>query len=84
MPTRVVQVELHAQAADLAGRRRVELEIEESATTRDVLVRLGESWPALRDLLAVSVLATDSEYLRAETSVGGEGSLHLIPPVSGG
>jgi molybdopterin converting factor small subunit len=84
VPTRIVQVELHAQAADLAGRRRVDLELDDGATTRDVLDRLAALHPSLRDLLGISVLATDSEYLREGTSLDGTGSFHLIPPVSGG
>jgi hypothetical protein len=84
LKTRPVQVELHAQAADLAGRRRVALVVPPGATGGDVKRRLAETCPALAELLAVSVLASDHEYLRDESPAGAVDLFHLVPPVSGG
>ncbi len=84
MPTRPVRIELHAQAADMAGCRHVEVDLGAGATGADAKRALGDRHPALGELLAVSALATDHEYVRDTARVGDVDSLHLVPPVSGG
>ncbi len=84
MPTRHVQIELHAQAADVAGCRHVGVDLGAGATGADVKRALAERHPDLGALLAVSALATDREYVRDSATVGDAQSLHLVPPVSGG
>ena len=59
-----VIVKLHAQAADLAGTREAGIEIPAPATCGDVKRALATRHPDLEGLLASSVLASESEYLR--------------------
>ncbi len=84
MASRTVQVELHAQAADLAGLRTVDVPVDPGATAADVKRALADHHPSLRDLLGISALATDREYLRDGAPIDGAASFHLVPPVSGG
>lgn len=79
-----IVVELHAQAADLAGVSEAGVPATAGTTGADVKRSLAGRFPRLAGLLASSVLATDREYLLDEADVAGLDRLHLIPPVSGG
>ncbi|NNE43409.1 MAG: hypothetical protein HKN12_04315 [Gemmatimonadetes bacterium] len=84
MGTRQVSVELHARAMDLAGSRHAEVRIPDGATSAELKASLGEAYPGLREMLGVSVIATDEEYLAEGAGLGPGDRFHLIPPVSGG
>jgi hypothetical protein len=84
MNFRRITIELHAQAADLAGARTAGVDVGVEATCADVKRLLASGVPALAALVASSALATDREYLADHAIVGSEARLHLIPPVSGG
>jgi len=79
-----VIVRLHAQAADLAGRRESRAELAEASTCGDVKRALARLHPALEALVPSCALATDREYLADGTPVEDGAVLHLVPPVSGG
>ena len=84
MTVRHIRVDLHANAADLAGAAQCGVEVSPTATGADVKRALAVVHPRLEGLLASSVLATDREYLSDRAEIGNESRLHLIPPVSGG
>ena len=82
--SRTVTVELHARARDLAGRTAAEVAAADGATGADLKRSLGEAHPELREMLGVSAIATDEEYLADGAPLGPGLRFHLIPPVSGG
>jgi molybdopterin converting factor subunit 1 len=80
----VVEVILFGAAADRAGTRKVELEIEEGSTLAEVWPLLAERYPdlsAMRDTLAFAV---NGEYARMDGRVGPGDEVAVLPPVSGG
>jgi molybdopterin converting factor subunit 1 len=80
----VVEVLLFGAAADRAGTRKVELEIEEGSTLAEVWPLLAERYPdlsAMRDTLAFAV---NGEYARMDGRVGPGDEVAVLPPVSGG
>jgi molybdopterin converting factor subunit 1 len=80
----VVEVLLFGAAADRAGTRKVELEIDEGSTLAEVWPLLAERYPdlsAMRDTLAFAV---NGEYARMDGRVGPGDEVAVLPPVSGG
>jgi MoaE-MoaD fusion protein len=80
-----VRVRLFAILRELAGRESIEVDLAEGATVADALRALSEL-PALAgvlDRLPVA-MAVNREYATAETRLGEQDELALIPPVSGG
>lgn len=80
----MIEVLLFGAAADRAGTRRAELEIDDATTLREIWPVLVERYPdlsAMRDTLAFAV---NGEYARMEDSVGPDDELAVLPPVSGG
>jgi len=68
-----------------AGSSRIELELPEGATVGDALAKLGAGGPlgGLIELLPVR-MAVNRDYASADTVLGPDDELALIPPVSGG
>jgi molybdopterin converting factor small subunit len=81
---RTVRILLHARAAELSGKNEVDIAASAGATIAELKRALAAQVPALALLVSSSAMATDREYLGDSALVGDEGSLHLIPPVSGG
>jgi molybdopterin synthase catalytic subunit len=80
-----VRVRLFAILRERAGRESIEVDLAEGATVADALRALSEL-PALAgvlDRLPVA-MAVNREYATAETRLGEQDELALIPPVSGG
>jgi hypothetical protein len=84
MNFRRITIELHAQAADLAGSRTAGVDVGVDTTCGDVKRLLASGVPALAALVASSALATDREYRADHALVGSDARLHQLPPVSGG
>ncbi len=80
----MIKVLLFGAAADRAGTREIELQVEGGLT-------LGELWPLLterhpdlvpmRDTLAFAV---NGEYARGDAGVSPGDEVAVLPPVSGG
>lgn len=83
-PPQFIQVELFAQARELAGTERVSIRWHEQLDAADVLTQLGESCLALQSLLPSCRLAVDMQYVGSQAIVPAGAQLALIPPVSGG
>ena len=79
-----VIVQLHAQAADLAGERQVVVGVGAGATPADLKEALAAAHPCLASLLGSSAVATDREYLSEGAPLGSDERFHIVPPVSGG
>jgi len=75
----LVRVRLFAQLRERAGRREVELELEDGASVAEALLALDDVAAGLPVVMAVN-----REYAPADTVLRAGDELALIPPVSGG
>jgi molybdopterin converting factor subunit 1 len=80
----VVEVLLFGAAADRAGTRKVELEIEESSTLAEVWPLLEEMYPDLSSMRDTLAFAVNGEYARMDERVDPGDEVAVLPPVSGG
>jgi molybdopterin converting factor subunit 1 len=74
-------VRLFGPARDAAGAAEVEVE---AATVAELLAALGERYPSLREILAVSAVAVNCEYAQPDQPLAAGDEIAVIPPVSGG
>ena len=80
----MVEVLLFGAAADRAGTRKVELEIEESSTLAEVWPLLEEMYPGLSPMRDTLAFAVNGEYARMDERVDPGDEVAVLPPVSGG
>jgi molybdopterin converting factor subunit 1 len=80
----VVEVLLFGAAADRAGTRKVQLEIEEGSTLADVWPQLAEMYPDLSSMRDTLAFAVNGEYARMDGRVDPGDEVAVLPPVSGG
>jgi len=80
----MVEVLLFGAAADRAGTRRVQLEIEESATLQEVWPLLAERHPGLSPMRDTLAFAVNGEYAKMDGHVRPGDEVAVLPPVSGG
>jgi MoaE-MoaD fusion protein len=76
-------IALFAGMADVAGRRRIDLEWT-GGTAADVRRRVAEALPALATLAARSGVAVADRYVTDDAPIAAGDDVALIPPVSGG
>ena len=81
---RRIVVRLHARAAELAGGRECGIELGENARVADLKAALAGRVPALAGLLPSCALASETEFLHDEATLGELDLIHVLPPVSGG
>ncbi len=79
-----VTVLLFAQAKDLAGLSRVELEFTDGMTVADVRGALQSRFPGLAEILPWCQFAVDQQYAANDHALNGRSEIGCIPPVSGG
>lgn len=84
MPSRRVEIRLHARAAELAGVPESAVDVAGEGSVAEIKAALAHRHPGLADLLPSSALATDDAFLADGAGIGDATRLHLIPPVSGG
>ncbi len=77
-------VRLFARLSELAGARRLEVEVGEGLAARDVYAALCQRYPSLRGMEDSLMYALNGEYVPPDQPVGDGDELALIPPVSGG
>ena len=80
----MIEVLLFGAAADRAGTRKAQLEIEESTTLEEVWPLLADRYPELSTMRDTLAFAVNGEYARMEDSVGPDDEVAVLPPVSGG
>ena len=80
----MIEVLLFGAAADRAGTRKTELEIDDAATLREIWPVLVERYPGLSSMRDTLAFAVNGEYARMEDRVGPDDELAVLPPVSGG
>lgn len=80
----MVKVLLFGAAADRAGTRETELEVEDRATLKELWPLLAERHPDLSPMRDTLAFAVNGEYARMEDSVSPGDEVAILPPVSGG
>lgn len=80
----MVEVLLFGAAADRAGTRKVQLELEEDSTLAEVWPLLVERYPDLSSMRDTLAFAVNGEYARMDGRVGPGDEVAVLPPVSGG
>jgi molybdopterin converting factor subunit 1 len=80
----MVTVLLFGAAADRAGTRQTELDVEGAATLDDLWPLLAERHPALSPMRDTLAFAVNGEYARGEDVVSPGDEIAVLPPVSGG
>lgn len=78
-----VAVRLFATYREAAGRGHLELELPDGATVRDVVERVRDMYPLLRNGRGI-VAARNRDYVGLEEALLEGDEVALIPPVSGG
>jgi molybdopterin converting factor subunit 1 len=78
------QIQLFAQARELAGTSAASLDLQTAVSVADLKAALLLKYPRLATLLARSTIAVNDEYATDQQVVPAHASLALIPPVSGG
>lgn len=79
-----VNVLLFAQARQIAGSDKLEVEIEKGSSVGDLRLAISGAYPALSDLLGRSSIALDQQYSVDSDLVPENSEVAMIPPVSGG
>jgi molybdopterin synthase catalytic subunit len=79
-----VRVLMFARAADLAGARRVVVDVADGATVANLRQRIESAWPRLAPLLPRCAVALGNEVVRDDQVLSADCEVALLPPVSGG
>lgn len=80
----MVKILLFGAAADRAGTRQTQLDLEDAATLDDLWPLLEERHPALSPMRDTLAFAVNGEYARGEDIVSPGDEVAVLPPVSGG
>ena len=79
-----IRVQLFAVARQLAKQDEISIELPAGATVADLRVQIAEMFPILADMLPMTAIAVNAEYADDKTPVPVNGTVVVIPPVSGG
>jgi molybdopterin converting factor small subunit len=80
-----LRVLLFAGVRASTGTDFVDVSLPENPTASQVLAAVAAKYPDVADLIRISRLAVDGQYVAADHVINqGVGEVALIPPVSGG
>jgi len=79
-----LDVKLFAQARDLAGSERVEVELSDAACVADLRSALTQRVPQLKQLAPSLLIALGTEYADDSMRIEPSAEVACFPPVSGG
>jgi molybdopterin synthase catalytic subunit len=79
-----VKLLFFARARELAGCESLELRIAPGSTLTDVVSKLCDKQPAIRDYVGHCRFSINEEFAPLEATVPHDAEIALIPPVSGG
>ncbi len=80
----MIEVFLFGAAADRAGTRKVQMEVESGSTLAEVWPLLAERYPDLSSMRDTLAFAVNGEYARMDGRVEPGDEVAVLPPVSGG
>ncbi len=79
-----VTVRLFASLREAAGRESLVLELPDQTTIRELVDKVGQEVPAIRDAAGAIYAAVNDAYVNPDTSLHEGDRVALFPPVSGG
>lgn len=79
-----LEVRLFAQARDLAGGERVQVDLPAESTVADLRGELAARFPDLSPLAPSLLIAIGVDYAAEQTVLKPEDDVACFPPVSGG
>lgn len=80
----MIRVLFFGAAADRAGTRETELDVEEGATIEEIWPQLAGRHPELTPMRGTLAFAVNGEYARGEAVISAGDEVAILPPVSGG
>jgi molybdopterin converting factor subunit 1 len=80
----MIRVLFFGAAADRAGTRETEIEVEKEAAIVEIWPLLVERHPDLAPMGGTLAFAVNGEYARGEDTVSPGDEVAVLPPVSGG
>ena len=83
-PANTASVRLFARLSEIAGVRRVVIELGSGLTAREVFLNVCHRFPGLQEYEGRLLFAVNADYASPDTVVKAGDELTLIPPVSGG
>lgn len=79
-----LEVRLYATLKEKAGRNRVKVEINAGDTLQELVVNLGNAYPALKESLESAVVSVNRTFADGSEVLGAGDEIAIFPPVSGG
>jgi molybdopterin converting factor subunit 1 len=79
-----IKVLLFASLRDLVGSEKLEVELKEGASVKDLIGAITAEYPALGERLASTRVAVDDRFSTESDPISANSEVALIPPVSGG
>lgn len=79
-----VTVKFFASTREIAGKPSLELEVNESSTTKDVIETILQSIPDLKDGIDEVSIAVNKKYVRDVVTLCDGDEVAFLPPMSGG
>lgn len=79
-----LSVKLFATLKDSAGQNTIQITLTPPATVKTLLSAVEEAYPALKSVLATSLVSVNKSFAFPETEIHEGDEIALFPPVSGG
>src|SRR5258708_16053549 len=79
-----VRILFFGMLKDAAGKSADEIELDEGASVRDLLVRCGGQMPRLKASMGSLAVAVNQQYAGPDTKLNAGDEVALLPPVRGG
>ncbi len=80
----MIKVLLFGAAADRAGTRETEIQVDDGVTLAELWPLLAERHPGLAPMRHTLAFAVNGEYARGDAGVSSGDEVAVLPPVSGG
>jgi molybdopterin converting factor subunit 1 len=79
-----VRLLFFATLKDIVGSRQLQLDLPSGATIGDLLTRLEDRYPRIKDYRPVLLTAINEEYVGHGAAIADGDEVAIFPPVSGG
>jgi len=79
-----LRIRVFAMLREKLRRSEIDCAVPEGATVEQLLDRLADQYPAIRELRPALAVAVNEEYVDSSHVLAAADEIALIPPVSGG
>jgi molybdopterin synthase catalytic subunit len=79
-----VQVRFFAAFKEIIGKNKLDLQIPDGSSVKDVIAIIGETYPGVKKIIQISKCAVNMEYADTERKLAEGDEITVIMPVSGG